>query len=124
MRRIELITCRVDQLEAAKAQHPHAPVFDARILPDPSEEVGDLFGTDPTVGEEIRRQGRKALSLAKKTVLEHIYHCHDTIIIFHEGGWHRSVALAEIVKDHLIRWPVPKIGVMNVVTTHMGAQVK
>ncbi|MHD0186957.1 hypothetical protein ACNQTB_03320 [Corynebacterium diphtheriae] len=66
MRRIELITCGVDQLEAAKAQHPHAPVVDARVLPDPSEEVGDLFGTDPTVGEEIRRQGRKALSLAKK----------------------------------------------------------
>lgn len=124
MRRIELITCGVDQLEAVKAQHPHAPVVDARVLPDPSEEVGDLFGTDPTVGEEIRRQGRKALSLAKKTVLEHIYHCHDTIIIFYESGWHRSVALAEIVKDHLIRWPVPKIGAMNVVTTHMGAQVK
>ncbi|CAB0685238.1 hypothetical protein FRC0084_00687 [Corynebacterium diphtheriae] len=49
MRRIELITCGVDQIEEAKAQHLHAPVVDARILPDPSEEVGDLFGTDPTV---------------------------------------------------------------------------
>ncbi|WP_244659890.1 hypothetical protein [Corynebacterium diphtheriae] len=69
MRKIELITCGVDQLEETKAQHPHAPVVDARVLPDPSEEVGDLFGTDPTVGEEIRRQGRKALSLAKKLFL-------------------------------------------------------
>lgn len=27
MRKIELITCGVDQLEETKAQHPHAPVI-------------------------------------------------------------------------------------------------
>ncbi|CAB0895912.1 hypothetical protein FRC0418_00636 [Corynebacterium diphtheriae] len=32
MRKIELITCGVDQFEETKAQHPHAPVVDALIL--------------------------------------------------------------------------------------------
>ncbi|CAB0985528.1 hypothetical protein FRC0505_00486 [Corynebacterium diphtheriae] len=120
MRKIELITCGVDQLEAAKAQHPHAPVVDARILPDPSEEVGDLFGTDPTVMTYIARLDPQGAIKTANRIRGSIYGGCDTVIIFCEGGWHRSVAIAEDVAWGLKIFE--EIPGAKVITTHLGAK--
>ncbi|CAB0635248.1 hypothetical protein CIP107577_00547 [Corynebacterium diphtheriae] len=120
MRKIELITCGVDQLEETKAQHPHAPVFDARILPDPSEEVGDLFGTDPTVMLCIARLDPQGAIKTTNRVKGSIYEGCDTVIIFCEGGWHRSVAIAEAVAWGLKAFD--EIPGAKITTTHLGAK--
>lgn len=120
MRKIELITCGVDQLEEAKAQHPHAPVVDARILPDPSEEVGDLFGTDPTVMLCIARLDPQGAIKTTNRVRGSIYEGCDTVIIFCEGGWHRSVAIAEDVAWGLKIFE--EIPGAKIITTHLGAK--
>lgn len=120
MRAINLITCGVDQLEETKAQHPHAPVVDARILPDPSEEVGDLFGTDPTVMTCIARLDPQGAIKTANRVKGSIYEGCDTVIIFCEGGWHRPVAIAEAVAWGLkIFNEIPGV---KIITTHLGAK--
>lgn len=120
MRAINLITCGVDQLDEVKAQHPHAPVVDARILPDPSEKVGDLFGTDPTVMLCIARLDPQGAIKTANRVKGSIYERCDTVIIFCEGGWHRSVAIAEAVA-----WGLKasnEIPGAKIITTHLGAK--
>lgn len=120
MRKIELVTCGIDQLEAVKAQHPHAPVVDARILPDPSEKVGDLFGTDPTVMLCIVILDPQGAIKTTNRIKGSIYEGCDTVIIFCEGGWHRSVAIAEAVT-----WGLKasnEIPDAKIITTHLGAK--
>lgn len=120
MRKIELITCGVDQLEEVKALHPHAPVVDARVLPDPSEEVGDLFGTDPTVMTCIARLDPQGAIKTANRIKGSIYEGCDTVIIFCEGGWHRSVAIAEAVAWGLKIFN--EIPGAKIITTHLGAK--
>lgn len=120
MRAINLITCGVDQLEETKAQHPHAPVVDARVLPDPSEEVSDLFGTDPTVMLCIARLDPQGAIKTANRIRGSIYEGCDTVIIFCEGGWHRSVAIAEDVAWGLKIFE--EIPGAKIITTHLGAK--
>lgn len=120
MRAINLITCGVGQLDEVKAQHPNAPVFDARALPDPSDQVGDLFGTDPTVMLCIARLDPQGAIKTANRIKGSIYEGSDTVIIFCEGGWHRSVAIAEAVA-----WGLKasnEIPGAKIITTHLGAK--
>lgn len=97
-----------------------ARVVDARILPDPSGQVGDLFGTDPTVMLCIARLDPQGAIKAANRIKGSIYEGCDTVIIFYEGGWHRSVAIAEAVAWGLKAFnenPGAKI-----ITTHLGAK--
>lgn len=97
-----------------------ARVVDARILPDPSGQVGDLFGTDPTVMLCIARLDPQGAIKTANRIKGSIYEGCDTVIIFYEGGWHRSVAIAEAVA-----WGLKasnEIPGAKIITTHLGAK--
>ncbi|MEJ6013269.1 hypothetical protein WG936_05390 [Corynebacterium sp. H127] len=72
----------------------------AALMPDPSQIVGDVFGTDLSVWEAMLR-----IDADKCLMNAHYLACRAIndreMNIFCEGGWHRSVALGEKIK-HLL----------------------
>ena len=77
-------------------------VLSALQLPDPSPEVGDLPGTDMEVWEVIFGMSPVKARLALFDALEKLF---DTglLLVWCEGGWHRSVAFAEYIKRRMAR---------------------
>lgn len=77
-------------------------VLSALHFPDPSPEVGDLPGTDMEVWEVIFDRNPIKAKLTLFDALEKLF---DTglLLIWCEGGWHRSVAFAEFIKRRMSR---------------------
>ncbi|MHC9550738.1 hypothetical protein ACQQ7I_06655 [Corynebacterium diphtheriae] len=93
--------------------------LDVRGLPDPSPTCQDLFGTDPRVWDAIVAEDSQLVTGRAITAVSWAL-AYKTLCVFCEGGWQRSVAIAEAVAWGLKAFnenPGAKI-----ITTHLGAK--
>lgn len=68
--------------------------LDVRDLPDPSPTCQDLFGTDPRVWDAMVAEDSRLVTGRAITAVSWAL-VHKTLCVFCEGGWQRSVAIAE-----------------------------
>lgn len=103
----------------AKFMRGEMVCLDVRGLPDPSPTCQDLFGTDPRVWDAMVTEDSR-LVVGKAITAVSWALAHKTLCVFCEGGWQRSVAIAEKAAEMLRG--LDDTGFLEVDVTHMEAK--
>lgn len=95
------------------------PCLDVRGLPDPSPTCQDLFGDDLRVFDAMVAEDSRLVTGMAITAVSWAL-VHKTLCVFCEGGWQRSVAIAEKAAEMLRG--MDDSGFLEVDVTHMEAK--